>query len=93
MTFLFIEAKIAKEEAEKKHDVDLVKLLEACREQNLKLNKKKVRHKGQEIKFIGHIISDKKKIEKKLKVKSSRSWKLIDNLVNKTEQKNEKKNI
>lgn len=49
----------SREEAEKQHDDNLVKLLEACRKQNLKLNKEKVRYKSQEIKFIGHIVSDK----------------------------------
>ena len=40
----------SKQEAEKGHDVNLVKILKACREQNLKLNKEKVGYKSQEIK-------------------------------------------
>ena len=34
-------------------------LLERCREQNLKLNRSKFNFKKNEVKFLGHIVTDK----------------------------------
>jgi hypothetical protein len=39
------------------HDQNLVRLLERCRERNLKLNKSKLRFKQQSVKYNGHILT------------------------------------
>ena len=39
------------------HDENLARLLQRAREQNLKLNKAKMRHHLTEIKYIGHVLS------------------------------------
>ncbi|PIK38272.1 GagPol [Apostichopus japonicus] len=45
-------------EAIKDHDVKLEKLMERCRETNLKLNPKKLKLKLNQVPFIGHLITD-----------------------------------
>ncbi len=45
------------EEAVINHDQNLVRLLERCRERNLKLNKSKLRFKQQSVKYNGHILT------------------------------------
>ena len=45
------------EAAERDHDLKLLKLLELCREQNLKLNRSKINFKQKSVKFLGHIVS------------------------------------
>ena len=45
----------SKEEAVKNHDANLLKLLERCRERNLKLNREKLQLKCTETPFIGHV--------------------------------------
>ena len=58
-----------KEEADKDHDENLVRLLQRCRERNIKLNKAKFDFKCSQVPFIGHLLSnegvkpDPKKIE------------------------------
>ena len=58
-----------KEEAHKDHDENLVRLLQRCRERNIKLNKAKLDFKCSQVPFIGHLLSnegvkpDPKKIE------------------------------
>ncbi|PIK62480.1 hypothetical protein BSL78_00577 [Apostichopus japonicus] len=45
-------------EAIKDHDIKLEKLMERCRETNLKLNPKKLKLKLNRVPFIGHLITD-----------------------------------
>ncbi len=45
------------EEATKDHDKNLEKLLQRCRDVNLKLNKKKAKLRLTEVKYVGHIVS------------------------------------
>ena len=58
-----------KEEADKDHDANLVRLLQRCRDRNIKLNKAKFDFKCSQVPFIGHLLSnegvklDPKKIE------------------------------
>ena len=58
-----------KEEADKDHDANLVRLFQRCRERNIKLNKAKFDSKCSQVPFIGHLLSnegvkpDPKKIE------------------------------
>lgn len=47
------------EEAIKDHDRKFRLLMERCRERNLKLNKDKLKLKLKEVKFIGHLITNK----------------------------------
>ncbi|VDI51087.1 Hypothetical predicted protein [Mytilus galloprovincialis] len=47
------------EEAIKDHDRKFRLLMERCRERNLKLNKDKLKLKMKEVKFIGHLITNK----------------------------------
>lgn len=47
------------EEAIKDHDRKFGLLMERCRERNLKLNKDKLKLKLKEVKFIGHLITNK----------------------------------
>ena len=47
----------SKEEAVKNHDANLLKLLERCRERNLKLNREKLQLKCTETPFIGHALT------------------------------------
>ena len=47
----------SKEEAVKNHDANLLKLLERCREKNLKLNREKLQLKCTETPFIGHVLT------------------------------------
>ena len=65
----------SKEEAVKKHDVNLLKLLDRCRERNLKLNREKLQLKCTETPFIGHVRTpeagvkpDPRKVEAVLKM-------------------------
>ena len=46
-----------KEEADKDHDANLVRLLQRCRERNIRLNKAKFDFKCQQVTFIGHLLS------------------------------------
>ena len=46
-----------KEEAVRNHDANLLKLLERCRERNLKLNREKLQLKCTETTFIGHVLT------------------------------------
>ena len=46
-----------KEEAVKNHDANLLKLLDRCRERNLKLNREKLQLKCNETPFIGHVLT------------------------------------
>ena len=46
-----------KDEAVKNHNANLLKLLERCREKNLKLNREKLQLKCTETPFIGHILT------------------------------------
>ena len=47
------------EDAEKDHEINLLKLREKCKEQHLNLNNDKAVVKTSEIKFMGHLISSK----------------------------------
>ena len=47
-----------KEEADKDHDANLVRLLQRCRERNIKLNKAKFNFKCRQVPFIGHLLSN-----------------------------------
>ena len=47
-----------KEEADKDHDANFVRLLQRFRDRNIKLNKAKVDLKYSQIPFIGHLLSD-----------------------------------
>ena len=47
----------SQEEAVKNHDVNLLKLLDRCRERNLKLNREKLQLKCTETPFIGHVLT------------------------------------
>ena len=47
----------AKEAADKDHDAKLVRLLQRCRERNIRLNKAKFDFKCQQVTFIGHLLS------------------------------------
>ena len=64
----------SKEEAVKNHDANLLKLLDRCRERNLKLNREKLQLKCTETPFIGHVLTsegikpDPGKIEAVLKM-------------------------
>lgn len=64
-----------KDEAVKNHDANLLKLLERCRERNLKLNREKLQLKCTETPFIGHVLTpegikpDPRKVEAVLKMK------------------------
>lgn len=63
-----------KDEAVKNHDANLLKLLERCRERNLKLNREKLQLKCTETPFIGHMLTpegikpDPRKVEAVLKM-------------------------
>ena len=63
-----------KDEAVKNHDVNLLKLLDRCRERNLKLNREKLELKCTETPFVGHVLTsegikpDPGKIEAVLKM-------------------------
>ena len=63
-----------KEEAVRYHDANLLKLLERCRERNLKLNREKLQLKCTETTFIGHVLTpegvkpDPSKVEAILKM-------------------------
>ena len=63
-----------KEEAVRNHDANLLKLLERCRERNLKLNREKLQLKCTETTFIGHVLTpegvkpDPSKVEAILKM-------------------------
>ena len=46
-----------KEDADKDHDANLVRLLQRCRERNIRLNKAKFDFKCQQVTFIGHLLS------------------------------------
>ncbi|KAK3735966.1 hypothetical protein QZH41_003831 [Actinostola sp. cb2023] len=46
-----------REQAEKNHDENLIRLLDRAREVKLKLNKDKMNLKREEVKFMGHIIT------------------------------------
>ena len=46
-----------KEDADKDHDANLVRLFQRCRERNIKLNKAKFDFKCQKVTFIGHLLS------------------------------------
>ena len=46
-----------KEDADKDHDANLVRLLQRCRERNIRLNEAKFDFKCQEVTFIGHMLS------------------------------------
>ena len=46
-----------KEEADKDHDANLVRLLQRCRERKIRLNKAKFDFKCQQVTFIGHLLS------------------------------------
>ena len=46
-----------KEDADKDHDANLVRLFQRCRERNIKLNKAKFDFKCQQVTFIGHLLS------------------------------------
>ena len=43
-------------EAVKDHDATLLKLLDRCRERNLKLNREKLQLKCSETPFMGHVL-------------------------------------
>ena len=64
----------SKEEAVENHDANLLKLLDRCREGNLKLNREKLQLKCAETPFIGHVLTsegikpDPGKIEAVLKM-------------------------
>ena len=64
----------SQEEAVKNHDVNLLKLLDRCRERNLTLNREKLQLKCTETPFIGHVLTsegikpDPGKIEAVLKM-------------------------
>lgn len=45
------------DEAVKDHDTNLVRLLDRCRERNLKLNREKLQLKCSETPFIGHVLT------------------------------------
>ena len=45
------------EDADKDHDANLVRLLQRCREKNIRLNKAKFDFKCQQVTFIGHLLS------------------------------------
>ena len=47
------------EDVEKDHEINLLKLREKCKEQDMRLNNDKAVVKISEIKFIGHLISSK----------------------------------
>ena len=47
-----------KEEADKDHDANLVRLLQRCRDRNVKLNKAKFDFKCSQVPFIGHLLSN-----------------------------------
>ena len=63
-----------KDEAVKNYDANLLKLLERCREKNLKLNREKLQLKCTETPFIGHVLTpegikpDPTKVEAVLKM-------------------------
>ena len=65
-----------KEEADKDHDANLVRLLQRCRDRNIKLNKAKFDFKCSQVPFIGHLLSnegvkpDPKKIEAIVKMEA-----------------------
>ena len=65
-----------KEEADKDHDANLVRLLQRCRDRNIKLNKAKFDFKCSQVPFIGHLLSnegvkpDPKKIEAIVKMET-----------------------
>ena len=46
-----------KEEADKDHDANLVRLLQRCRERNIRLSKAKFDFKCPQVTFIGHLLS------------------------------------
>ena len=46
-----------KEDADKDHDANLVRLLQRCRERNIRLNKAKFDFKCLQVTFIGHLLS------------------------------------
>ena len=46
-----------KDEADKDHDANLVRVLQRCRERNIRLNKAKFDFKCQKVTFIGHLVS------------------------------------
>ena len=48
-----------KEQADKDHDENLVRLLQRCRERNIKLSKAKLDFKCSQVPFIGHLLSNK----------------------------------
>ena len=62
------------DEAVKGHDANLLKLLDRCRERNLKLNREKLQLKCSETLFIGHVLTpegvkpDPRKIDVILKI-------------------------
>lgn len=47
-----------KEAAEKDHENNLRRLLERCREKNIKLNEKKLKLRQTELRYIGHVLTD-----------------------------------
>lgn len=57
------------EEAQKDHEINLRKLLERCKEKNIKINQDKMKLRLEEVRYMGHIISkdgvkiDPKKVE------------------------------
>ena len=76
-----------KEEADKDQDANLVRLLQRCRERNIKLNKAKVDFKCSQVPFIGHLLNnegvkpDPKKIEAIINMETSTDVQGVQRLI------------
>ena len=74
-------------EAVKDHDANLLKLLDRCRERNLKLNREKLQLKCSETPFIGHVLTpegvkpDPSKVEAILKMERPKDVAAVRRLV------------
>ena len=74
-------------EAVKDHDATLLKLLDRCRERNLKLNREKLQLKCSETPFIGHVLTpegvkpDPSKVEAILKMERPKDVAAVTRLV------------
>ena len=74
-------------EAVKDHDATLLKLLDRCRERNLKLNREKLQLKCSETPFIGHVLTpegvkpDPSKVEAILKIERPKDVAAVRRLV------------
>jgi len=60
----------SEEEYMKDHDANLRRLLQRAREQNLKLNKKKLKLRLKEVAYVGHLLTSKGLLPDPMKVKA-----------------------